>query len=446
MNTRITLAFTALLILFALSSSNLLQGQIAPQNQSLTIFFTGDQNGEVASCGCPKEDYGGVTHRAAFLDTLRGSGWEFLTVDGGDLSPFEELNLQGRLKVETLSRAMATMDYNAITLGEHDLKSGQEWVEKIVDWLEQPILATNYDLPDGRSERSRTVEIRGRRVGLLAFLDPELTEGMDWLNVEPWEDQGSHVERVSEGANLVVALVHTANEIQVNRLIELFPAIDLVLPAHEGRYPGPIEKIGNTYIAGSAARGRYLARIEVAFGPDKKPAEMESAYLPVVEGWGRRAWTDTLLTHYYADMRILVKSEAFRKETLSALEEPAVPFVGTESCVSCHMGQGAQWEVTDHANAHDTLVEAERAHDPECQACHTTGFGFRTGFATPEATPEMWNVGCETCHGGGALHVEDLEQPYGAVSQNLCITCHDQDNSPDFNFQAYRLRVVHSPE
>ena len=101
-------------------------------------------------------------------------------VDGGDLSPFEKLNLQGRLKVETLSRAMATMDYNAITLGDHDLKPGQEWVGQIVDWLEQPILATNYDLPDGRSERSRTVEIRGRKVGLLAFLDPELTEGMDW--------------------------------------------------------------------------------------------------------------------------------------------------------------------------------------------------------------------------------------------------------------------------
>ena len=75
MNTRTTLAITACLILFGLLSSSLLQGQIAPQSPTLTVFFTGDQNGEVASCGCPKEDYGGVTHRAAFLDTLRTAGW-----------------------------------------------------------------------------------------------------------------------------------------------------------------------------------------------------------------------------------------------------------------------------------------------------------------------------------------------------------------------------------
>ena len=45
MNTRTTFAIIILVILFALSSSNLLQGQIAPQNKNLTIFFTGDQNG-----------------------------------------------------------------------------------------------------------------------------------------------------------------------------------------------------------------------------------------------------------------------------------------------------------------------------------------------------------------------------------------------------------------
>jgi hypothetical protein len=446
MKTRTTFAAVILLILFALLSSSLLQGQIAPQNPNLTIFFSGDQNGEVASCGCPKEDYGGVTHRAAFLDTLRTAGWELLTVDGGDLSPFEELNLQGKLKVEALTRSMATMDYDAITLGEHDLKPGADWVGQIVDWLEQPVLATNYDLSDGRSERARMVDVRGKKVGLLAFLDPELTETMDWLKVEPWEDQGAHVESVSKNANVVVALVHTANEIQVNRLIELFPAIDLVLPAHEGRYPGPIEKIGNSFIVGSAGRGRYLARVEVTFGPDKKPSKMESAYLPVVEGWGRRAWTDTLLTHYYADMRILVKSAAFKTEALGALEEPDVEFVGNETCMSCHASQGVQWETTDHAGARMTLVAAEQDHDPECQQCHTTGFGFRTGFATAEATPEMWNVGCENCHGGGAVHVDDPEQPYGAVSQDLCIACHDKDNSPDFDYRTFLPRVVHTPE
>src|SRR5262245_43068183 len=107
MNTRITLL--AVLVLVTLGFPfGLLRGGVIPQGPTLPVFSTGDQAGEVASCGCPKEDYGGTTRKAAFFDTLRASGWEFVLVDAGDLTPFEGLTPQGRLKAETLARAMAT--------------------------------------------------------------------------------------------------------------------------------------------------------------------------------------------------------------------------------------------------------------------------------------------------------------------------------------------------
>jgi hypothetical protein len=70
MNTRTTLLFLALFVAAGLGVANTLRSQVLSQGPNLTVFFTGDQNGEVASCGCPKEDIGGVTRRAAFLDTL----------------------------------------------------------------------------------------------------------------------------------------------------------------------------------------------------------------------------------------------------------------------------------------------------------------------------------------------------------------------------------------
>jgi hypothetical protein len=367
-------------------------------------------------------------------------------VDAGDMAPFEKLNSQGRLKIETMARAMATMDYQAITLGDRNLAPGPEFVARIAEWVEQPILATNYDLPGGASERTRVVTVRERRIGLAAFLDPDLVMDVDWLDVEPWENQRARMDDLRSRCDVLVVLLHSSQGPSVLRLAELYPEIDLILSAHEGLHAGPIFKHGNTYIAGSASRGRHLGRVEVVFTPDDQIAEMASAYLPVVEAWGRRPWTDSLLADYYADMRDLVSSDAFMLEQMASLEEPPVEFVGNEACMSCHETEGAQWESTPHSHARQTLVEAEKDHDPECQACHTTGFGFRTGFANPEATSEMWEVGCESCHGGGADHVESQEEAYGSVTEAVCRSCHDEDQSPDFSFSVYRPKVAHTAE
>jgi hypothetical protein len=152
---------------------------------------------------------------------------------------------------------------------------------------------------------------------------------------------------------------------------------------------------------------------------------------------------DTLLEDYYARMRVLVASDDFLAERMKSLKEPPGEYVGTEACAACHEAESAQWSETRHAHAQATLVEAETDHDPECQRCHTVGFGFRTGFATPQATPDRWNVGCESCHGPGAAHAASGEGPYGAVSEAACRGCHNADHSPDFDYATYRPRIVH---
>ena len=75
-----------------------------------------------------------------------------------------------------------------------------------------------------------------------------------------------------------------------------------------------------------------------------------------------------------------------------------------------------------------------------------------------EKTPELINTGCENCHGPGEKHAEvelagseELKLKYRkavvvtkAESQKQqCMTCHDLDNSPDFDFEAYWPYVEH---
>lgn len=117
-------------------------------------------------------------------------------------------------------------------------------------------------------------------------------------------------------------------------------------------------------------------------------------------------------------------------------------------------------------------------HDPECLSCHVTGwepqkyFPFTGGYMSLEKTPNLTGNGCENCHGPAAKHVAvelgELEvsaqeqeklradlrlqvvenegnkegQTLGAVV-NMCLQCHDLDNSPDFDFQKYWPQVEH---
>jgi len=444
MNTRVTLL--ALLVLVTLSFSyGMLRGGVVPQGPTLPVFATGDQAGEVASCGCPKEDYGGTTRKAAFFDTLRASGWEFVLVDAGDLTPFDKLDAQGRLKVETLARAMAIQGYNGITLGDHDLAPGPDFARQLVDWLGQPVIATNYTLPEGIPfERSRVVTVRGHRIGILGFLDPGLAQrAAPWVHAQPWESARSEVKALRQKADVVIAMAHAPDTTSVKRLARLYPDIDLVIGAHEGKTGLALTKVGKSYIIGSMAKGRFLTRLEIAFKPAGGIDQMTAAFLPVVETWGRRAKVDSLLANYYREVRELTVSADYLTQRQASLHEPPVAFVGNNACVSCHGAQSTQWKTTFHSHAHETLVKNDKDHDPECQPCHTTGFGFKTGFVAPSLTPDRWEVGCESCHGGGAVHVKDTKAAYGQVSETTCRGCHTADRSPDFNYSTYLPKITH---
>jgi cytochrome c554/c'-like protein len=424
----------------------LLQGAVVPQGPTLPVFATGDQAGEVASCGCPKEDYGGTTRKAAFFDTLRTSGWEFVLVDAGDLTPWKELDPQDRLKAETLARAMATQGYQAILLGDHDLAPGPDYVRQLVGWLGQPVLATNFTLPEGvPAERSRVVTVRGHKVGILGFLDPGLAQhAAPWVKCDPWESARSQVLALRKRADILVAVAHAPDTTSIRHLATLYPQIDLVIGAHEGKVAQLLTRVGKTYCIGSMGKGRFLTRVEIAFKQPSGIDNMTAAFLPVVETWGRRAKVDSLLSEYYRDVRELTASDAYVAARKAALIDPPVEYVGSEACVSCHAGQDTQWKTTFHSHAHETLVKKDKDLDPECQKCHTTGYGFKTGFVTPSLSPDRWEVGCESCHGGGAAHVKNPKEPgYGKISESTCVGCHTTENSPDFKYADYFPKIKH---
>ena len=80
---------------------------------------------------------------------------------------------------------------------------------------------------------------------------------------------------------------------------------------------------------------------------------------------------------------------------------------------------------------------------PECFACHVTGQGDPTGYSPVGQDPDrLANVQCEVCHGMGTRHSRDGS--FGkARLMNVCVDCHDETNSPDFDPEIYWLMIEH---
>jgi len=81
--------------------------------------------------------------------------------------------------------------------------------------------------------------------------------------------------------------------------------------------------------------------------------------------------------------------------------------IGSQKCMKCHFKQHATWKKEKHAAAYETI--AKEADKDLCVSCHTTGYG-KGGFKDMESTPELANVGCESCHGPGSKHAAAMDE------------------------------------
>lgn len=96
---------------------------------------------------------------------------------------------------------------------------------------------------------------------------------------------------------------------------------------------------------------------------------------------------------------------AFKDRLPEPPEKGKASFVGTDECSTCHKEERAVWDKTDHAKAYATLEKQFVEYNLECVGCHVTGYD-RPGGSTVTHVEKLKNVGCETCHGAGSLHVK----------------------------------------
>ncbi|SMC27135.1 Cytochrome c554 and c-prime [Desulfacinum hydrothermale DSM 13146] len=122
-------------------------------------------------------------------------------------------------------------------------------------------------------------------------------------------------------------------------------------------------------------------------------------------------------------------------------------YVGDQTCAQCH--EEIHERFMQYSKKPHSFQGVEKLQDglspqelQDCYACHTTGYGQPGGFTDPVSTPDMKNLGCESCHGPGSVHAEteDPQDIRGKITVQDCQRCHNEERVRAFNFQP----LIHS--
>lgn len=448
------------------------------EKPKVTLVLTGRLNGYLEPCGCAGMDRmtGGLSRQCEFFGQLKEKGWNPLILDVGGISP--GVTKQAQLKFLAAVNMLREMGYDAITLGTIDLNfpcadilaevsnpgvSGKLFTSANVGLFE----FDNELLPP-----AKIVSRNGVKIGIIGVLGDEECEQVKKQNDEVVIRSAKLVlaklvPMLKEQCQFIVLLAHATIE-ESKEFAKEFPDLDIIVtpngPPVPPAEPEIIPETGQYFIT-IGEKGMNVLVLGL-YDDDESPllyqrVSMDSRF-PSSEK------ILNLMGIYQEQLRLEGLDGLGIQPLRNPFEKSNGEYVGSKRCESCHEESYKVWKTSRHSIAWKSLEKSNppRTFDPECIACHVEGWNaehrmpFKSGFLGVDVTPDLINVGCESCHGPGEKHMQaeigsnvKLQEKYREAlhldasdkekMKVLCIQCHDLDNSPKFNYDRYYKVIEH---
>jgi hypothetical protein len=476
----------------------------------LVLVLSAQMHGYVNPCGCSRPQVGGLERRYNFLQMLKERGWPYAAFDLGDVpqqrGPVNVPNIQGLIKYRYAMLALKEMGYTAVSFGEYEagLPLGDALAEYALQYETPRVVIANL-LPETEKNfpgMTRTWQLadpkttNSIRVGAAAVVGPvvmtrikEMTKANQPVRFcsTPAALDDVLKEMTKQKVELPVLLYQGPPTRTLARTplteatacAEVYPQFPIVLALSPEDDPPfrPTEVTTKTgtrsWVITVGTKGKYLGLVGVwKTGKAATPFEFRYRRLELTEDFltpaGKEAthpilrlmedYTQELKRENYLGRYGAMKHLLQVLPPVPGLEKPGTPsdptYVGSTACLKCHKKEYKIWANSAHSHAYQTLVDAKkpanRQYDPECIVCHTVGFGYQSGFVDANKTPLLKDVGCESCHGPGSLHVanhlnvtwqermnpwklpkdatEEQKQKMRDQTDQFCQKCHDIDN------------------
>ena len=435
------------------------------------FVLTGRQHGYIEPCGCTglENAKGGLSRRHTLLRLLREAGWSTVPLDVGN--QVRRFGKQAEIKFQRTAELLSRMKYAAVGLGPDDLRLSLDGL--LAPLSEGRFVCANADVFELNASHY-VIRSGGLRIGVTSVLGNEalnkINRGQSDIGFsDPIEALARTLPRLAQ-VDFRVLLAHGSLE-ETRQWARRFPnAFDLIITAGGAGEPTlEPETIpdSKSRIVQVGTKGMYVGLVGV-FDDEENPLRYERVVLDA------RFADSPMVMETFADYQRQLEVHGLEGLGVRPVKHPSGhAFVGSETCADCHTTAWEVFESTPHHHATTSLVEPPnsrgsipRHFDPECLSCHVTGWNPQEYFPYVSGYQSLKNNalhanGCENCHGPGSRHVavenEEIEvtdeerQALRAqmrltiedARKSACYTCHDLDNSPEFDFDTYWEQIKH---
>ena len=411
------------------------------ETRPLLVVISGDTNGWITPCGCAVSQLGGLLRRGTYLKDARDRG-DVIYADAGG-APAGTSDYQ-RVKFEFILRGEMKLGLAAHNLGGGELALGSAYLRQLAHRTGVPFISANARDDQGKplADPAIIIQSAGRRVALVGVVSPRFAKG-DVKIDDPREAVMSAIAPLAGKYDCLVILAYLPDD-ELQQLASALPEAHAVIGGPTGQTIAP-RQAGPTLLASATNKGKFLIELE-----QKPDADVRLAGR-VVE------MNDTLpddarqlenLKCYLDELgqRDFRSDQTGLTSTISASRPADYAVAGSERCASCHDDDHVRWSWSRHGRAWDSLRRRKSQVDPGCQVCHTTSYGLPGGFVSVSQSVAMMGVGCESCHGPSLAHVRNVKVKTPFVARDQCLTCHDHENSPDFDYAKYWTKIDHGQQ
>lgn len=422
----------------------------------LKLFFTCDTRGRLVPCGCFTGQNGGLTRLRTALEELAEP--KAIRVDVGDaVRGKADFNL---IEYKYILEAYAGMQFDALNIGHREAQLSKVQLSSIKQTAPVKLISANlFDKKTGERvfEPFHIIQ-RGRsKIAIIGLVDPKgLGESLgEGLVVEKMETVlGTLLPELKKKADFIVLLAFT-DETTLAALAREFYELNIILGGNVSQPAPHVQKENRSFISYSANESRTLGVLKVQVSNENKLTVPEQEMILLHDKIHEHPLVKTLAANYREEIRkthLQIDDPAYLQENVVPGIKSAATYVGSESCATCHASATAAWKESGHAHAFETLIDRKADADPNCIACHTVGFETPSGYRREFAKSKLVDVGCESCHGPGSLHVKQrlagelVTFKFRPLGAGDCQKCHYGEFSRPFNWDEFWPEIQHGKE
>jgi hypothetical protein len=450
------------------------------QKPKLLLVFTGFMDGYVEPCGCAglENMKGGLSRRLTFFNELKKKDWDVFPIDAGNLN--KGFGSQEELKYNFVTdESLRKMNYEVTGLGPKELLFPTDTlILYLVDSPGVPRRYTSANVAVMEFNPDFTAPYRvftknGIKIGVTSVIADSFLKNVNNADIlhKPAAAQLKDIvpKLTAAKCDKKILIAYGATE-EINTIAKEYQGqFDFIVPSDTPAEP-PLKPnfLGKTMLAEVGEKGKFAVAVGL-FDDPKTPFRYER--VPFDSRFQNSSEVLAMMKLYQDQLKKTGLAGLGVKPIPDQRTETLGKFNGAKSCADCHEKSYAVWKKSKHGKAWESLVEKSnpaRNFDPECIACHTDGWNpkellpYQHGFASEEKTPNLVNVGCESCHGPGENHIKAEQGADTARQEALrnmirlplkndtakkhCIGCHDGDNSPHFDFETYWKKIEHREE